>query len=325
MASANAAGGGDPAWKTLLAAEIYRRSGQRASGSPVASLVDSHIRSLSNDALDPWGVDVDSFGGGIPGGGITVKGPRDPVPGKSSACCLVKFMYPIPTPVAVEKATSSKVAWLGWTFKVLAIYKKAGTDPNTGLNCKCECCEFQQMRHGDQTWTKLGDKTKKPRVDKKSGEDCATVRQADGKEKRVCYGDRAKELEYSDDTKDHSYEVYSDSGEVKGGPPGLQEVVDEQLAELELERDQVCLYYMVDRPGLTTSRGYRFKYDMCFQGLINQVTPCKPKPIIEDKFRLYMDGVASVVKGSTGSNKTLVSWRHKPEFVPKCKPTSKGK
>ena len=267
--------------------------------------------------------------------------------GSGKTCCLVKFEYPVAPPTFILEhlggGTNPKI-FIGWEFEVLAIFKKTGVDPETKLECSCDCCEFRQSAQGttetrDLVSNKAGDGltegseliVNKPM----SGEDCSSVKGKDGKETKVCYGKRSPYLAYSKEAakEGRSHEVYvpPKTGEPTAQPPGLRAQIDAALKGTGESSETVCVYYMYDRPGVEVTELQTFLKDVCYTGEIWSTCPETLKPPSK-KFRLSMHGqvnslpeqeVATPRAPFVADAKGLdIEWFPKgtPQYIIDCKP-----
>jgi len=252
-------------------------------------------------------------------------------------CCLIKFLYPIPTPEKLLTYSSETEFWAGWRFRVLAIYKNGGIKVVDGITytCDCNCCQFRQKVEGIQEWEPYdrkdptGAKTPASRSEKITGEDCRP--RPDGS--KICYGKGEKELKYdpkrdpkaNPETKDpqKSWEYSSPTGKVgEDAPPGLKEALDKALEGTGETLETVCVYYMQDEPGMASSFHIRFMKNVCFTGEIWNL--CPEKIITSELFRLYMSGVQiePAMKNKKGVWVGGIAWDNPPDgdrqFIPKC-------
>jgi hypothetical protein len=271
--------------------------------------------------------------------------------GDSSAgttCCIVAFQYPVAPPVFKKETTGAK-SFLGWEFEVLALWKNSGVDEVTGLKCDCNCCQFRQLREGEEQWIPFEPQTgvtilteppagaaddPKNAPIKKSGEDCTDVTDKAGT-RRVCFGKGDPALQYTEGKS--SYEYISKGGVAADAPPGVADLVKSALAGSKETIDSVCVYYMKDKPGAYTSGLGRFRKDFCFTGQIWNLCPSE-KLAREEKFRLYMSGkiyeerIGDVEEYDAKTGKALPKvkkpilgvWHDakpkSPQYIPKCLP-----
>lgn len=260
-------------------------------------------------------------------------------------CCVIVFEYPLGEVERIEKWTkrmhqrgSTRYGpWVGWKFRVLAIFKNTGTDPKTGKKCRCKCCRFVQRVEGEHTsqdFFPSGDPGSPPgrargdeHTEKSSGEDTVEITERGGARRVVRYGVGDSYFAYSEDKKERSYEYSTTEPGSSDAPseeeksiPGLTAAINKALREHNLRqpgggeetRKTICVYYMQDAPGIEAAWYRRVRYDKCFTGQIwNKCPEWQRKR--EDKFRLYLSGYC-VESGSEGrsTGKFKMRWDPNP-------------
>ena len=209
-------------------------------------------------------------------------------------CCVLEFLYPVPTPTFSEKQIDGRKYWLGWEFEVLAVYNN-GAD---GSGCSCDCCLFVQFVDGTTTTTPPAGQGNE-RNEVKHGQDCAE----DGSGGFICYGDKNAALKYDPNDRSRSYEYYGSTGEFQvAGRPHIQPWIDAICEANGLTRDEVCICCMIDYAGAEVGPGVHFSKSTCYTGMVLSTCPAFSIERSED-FHLKMSGTCEKLNQGYGPKK----------------------